>query len=706
MASLTIKLLASSVFLVPLFAASMVDTALNILWVALGLGLVIFFHEFGHFAVAKWCNVNVERFSIGFGPILWSFKKGETEYALSLIPFGGYVKMLGQDDMDATQMTNEEIAKDPRSYSAKTVPQRMAIISAGVIMNIITGMLFFAIAFNIGVETPPSVIGGTQPGYPAWQAGLDYGDRITRINDREVETFSDIMRGVALTSGSLTIEGRYRDGRKFTEQMVPDGSGTRRIIGAAPMPYSLTVITPPEPEFPLYDPSTPASRLPEDDGFQPGDVIRKAAIKGQEPKDFDYYPNLRRWLAETDVRKSPVDFYVERDGELLAEPITVEPSHFRQLGLRMDIGKVAAVADRSPAKVAGFEVGDKITHVDGKAVGTEIDPLELPDYFYSRRKGGELETVEVEGKPETEVVVTVSRRQDEGEDQVIPLRVTPGDRPGWAYLAFGENVPLDIPAIGLAYHMIPSFVLGVEPGSPADEAGIKKGERLGKIVFLPPEDGARDLAGTEELEIDLGEKEAEGKQNWAFAFRVMQMTPARSVKLTVTNQNDESREVEMTPEDVEDWFLPDNRGIRLQGMTETQKAEDFVSAVAMGIEHTKNSASDIYLTLRNLFGGSISPKELHGPVGIAKVAYNVVEQGLPSLLLFLGFLSVNLAVLNFLPIPVLDGGHMVFLIWEGVTRSKPSERVLWAAQALGLLFVVALMLFVLFLDIFVHGHVN
>jgi membrane-associated protease RseP (regulator of RpoE activity) len=79
-----------------------------------GAGLVIFFHELGHFAVAKWCDVNVERFSIGFGPILWSFKRGETEYALSLIPFGGYVKMLGQDDMDATQMTNEEIAQDPQ----------------------------------------------------------------------------------------------------------------------------------------------------------------------------------------------------------------------------------------------------------------------------------------------------------------------------------------------------------------------------------------------------------------------------------------------------------------------------------------------------------------------------------------------------------------------------------------------------------------
>ena len=87
--------------------------ALSWLWVAIGLGLVIFFHELGHFAVAKWCGVFVERFSLGFGPILWSFKKGGTEYALSAIPFGGYVKMLGQDDMDPSQLSSEEIAEDP-----------------------------------------------------------------------------------------------------------------------------------------------------------------------------------------------------------------------------------------------------------------------------------------------------------------------------------------------------------------------------------------------------------------------------------------------------------------------------------------------------------------------------------------------------------------------------------------------------------------
>src|SRR6185295_6833729 len=160
--------------------------------VAIGLGLVIFFHELGHFAVAKWCNVYVERFSIGFGPVLFGWKWGETEYALSAIPFGGYVKMMGQDDSDPSQMTNEELAADPRSYSAKPVWQRMAIISAGVTMNLITAILFFAIAFHYGVQVSPPIIGEVRPGMPAWSADIESGDRVERINGRRVNSFADI----------------------------------------------------------------------------------------------------------------------------------------------------------------------------------------------------------------------------------------------------------------------------------------------------------------------------------------------------------------------------------------------------------------------------------------------------------------------------------------------------------------------------------
>ena len=118
-----------------------------ILMVVLGLGFVIFIHELGHFAVAKWAGVKVEKFSIGFGPSLVGFQRGETYYSLSIIPLGGFVKMLGENPAEDGQ----DAIIDPRSYLNKPVGHRMAIISAGVIMNIITGLGFFAMAYRLGV---------------------------------------------------------------------------------------------------------------------------------------------------------------------------------------------------------------------------------------------------------------------------------------------------------------------------------------------------------------------------------------------------------------------------------------------------------------------------------------------------------------------------------------------------------------------------
>ena len=107
---------------------------LNILKVALGLGFVIFIHELGHFLLAKWNGVKVEKFSIGFGPTLFGFHRGETEYVLAAIPLGGFVKMLGEGPEDQANKST-----DPRAYPNKSVWARMAIISAGVIMNVLLG---------------------------------------------------------------------------------------------------------------------------------------------------------------------------------------------------------------------------------------------------------------------------------------------------------------------------------------------------------------------------------------------------------------------------------------------------------------------------------------------------------------------------------------------------------------------------------------
>lgn len=660
-----------------ILAADFLQTSLSILWVALGLGLVIFFHELGHFVVAKWCGVFVERFSIGFGPILWSWKKGGTEYAFSAIPFGGYVKMLGQDDVDPSQLSSEEIAEDQRSYSAKPVSQRMAIISAGVLMNVITGLAFFAVAFRMGVETSPSVVGAVQVGMPAWKAGLQPGDRITRINGREIISFGDIMRGVALSTGPVTVKGVSDDGREFNKTLTPDDKGSRRLIGVNPT-LGLRLIDPDNSEISPVVAGTPAGRA--DPPFERGDIIRKIG-----ETSVTTFPQLQQILAEK--RGETLDFHVERKEQTKDNlvKISVGPSRFRTLGLWMAIGQIAAVQENSPASRTDppLEPGDKITEVNKEVIGEDINPLELPDYF-AKLHGQEIEIV-------------VKRQVPGADPQKLRVRLVPENKPGWVERPLGPNVPLSVPAAGFAFHLIPS-VRHVEPGSPADKAGIKgnTGESIKKMELILPEEIEPEGNAKRIIPIEFGPDE----NNWAYAFWMMQRAPRHKVRLTVS-KGSEVRRVELQPRLKEDWFVP-TRGIHLAGLPTKLEADGVAEAIQMGITHTSNSIVDIYLTLRNLFGGLLSVKELHGPIGIATVAYEVARHGLADLLVFLGFLSVNLAVLNFLPIPVLDGGHMVFLCWEGITRRKPSERVLVAATYFGMAFVLGLMLFVLYLDIFVH----
>lgn len=642
--------------------------------VALGLGLVIFFHELGHFAVAKWCDVNVERFSIGFGPILLRKKWGETEYALSAIPFGGYVKMLGQDDMDPSQLTSEEIAEDPRSYTAKGVIPRMAIISAGVIMNVVTGLLFFLLAFRAGVEVTPAVVGDLQIGLPAWEAGLTTGDRITVINDRPVADFSDLMRATALSSGALKVEGVRPDNSTFTVSLSPDESGTRRRIGVGPARGLEVFDVPAEKGIPIVIPGSAAAAA--QPALQPGDVIRHA--NGQSVESF---AELSRVLARD--RDRPVEMRVDRRGEGDSEPtsmtLVVPPAPFRVLGMTMEFGRIAALRKDSPAARAGLQVGDRLAKVDDRDIGTDIDPFRLPDYFGDRHG--------------TEVAVFVQRSLPGGEKQSFEVQLVPENRPGWIEAPTFDDTPVSVPSIGIAYHMVPT-VLSVEADGPAATAGIKPSETITKLELIHPAGAPPDGAGNETIAIPIGET------NWAHAFWQMQQLPARQVMLTVQEAGtSQSRTVEVVTQPASDWFLPTTRGIQLFALASTRKADTVPAAFSMGWQHTKSSMMDIYLTLRSLLTRQLSVKELHGPIGIVNVASKVAEAGLVPFLVFLGFLSINLAVLNFLPIPVLDGGHMVFLLWEAITRRKPSERIVTAATVAGMMFVLGLMGMVIYLDI-------
>ncbi len=673
--------LAAPALVLAVSLAELPATLLNIVYVALGLGLVIFFHELGHFAVAKWCDVHVERFSIGFGPILWARKWGETEYALSAVPFGGYVKMLGQDDMDPSQLTSDEIAQDPRSYSAKPVWQRIAIISAGVTMNILTAVLFFAFAFGIGVTVPKPVAGVAVTGGPAWRAGLRAGDRIDEINGRPAHSFLDIIRGVALSNGMISLRGEHVDGEPFDVEFEPE-KGTRREIGLgwsqAPEVAELE-----DGKSPLMPGTAAAAATPP---LEPGDRI--AAVNGTP---ITSYATLIDQLARR--RDETVTLDVRRGGghgeKADRIEIKVGPTPARTLGARVEFERIVAVVDGSPADEAKIRPGDRITKIDGEDVGRQIDPLRLP-YLFGDKAG---QTVELE----------ILRESSGGAPEKRVVTVVPDDRPGWTEQPTGLGVPLSVPSIGIAFHLAPR-VLSVTPESPAAKAGLKENDIIKQLsLVLPPGAQPEPMSDGTQIDIPMEEtKDGVTLRNYAYAFAMMQQHPQRKVLLTVTDGK-KARVVEVTPwsDAANVWYMP-TRGVVLDRLDGVLKADSIPAALSLGVENTRNTVVELYLTLRNLLTFQLSIKELRGPMGISEIAYKMADQGFAELLLFLGILSVNLAVLNFLPIPVLDGGHMVFLIWEAVTRRKPSERVIAAATYAGMLFILGLMATVIYLDLFVH----
>jgi regulator of sigma E protease len=689
---------------------------LNILSVVLGLGLVIFFHELGHFAVAKWCNVHVERFSIGIGPILWSRQKGETEYALSALPFGGYVKMLGQDDMDPNQMTSSEIAENPRSYSAKSVPQRMAIISAGVIMNVITGFLFFSTCYFFGVYEPSPVVGSVIPGFPAWQAGIRPGDRITAINGEAIRSFSDLQEAVILSSGDVALEGMHDDGTSFSEVLTPLKSSPGRSVGIRPGATTAIADIIEKPEL-ISDAGLPLEKASEE--FLPGDKIialRPSPLTTETPADAAaavaekpgdavrpmLFSELRyvtaryadRELIYT-VERHDKDAEGKKSKTAKTVEITVPPSEIRSIGLWMAMGPIKAIQKNSIAEKAGLKVGDLILSVDDKEPGKNIDPLELPVYFGKQA-----------GKP---VKVVVKRATSEGDDKV-ELEVIPGDTPGWLDSPDFKASPLSINAIGIGYQ-VQLRIARVLPGSEAEKLGVFKPDmKITRVDLIAPDpekavpDAFGDAMSPRQLDLSTMAPKEPGTLedvNWAWAFAEIQRVPNRQIRIYFEDGKNTGSEVLKTYESATGWYrwFRGFNGSIWQDDRELQKGDSLGDALALGIRRTKKTAVSIYMTLRSLTQGNVSADSLSGPLGIAKIGYMVAERGLIDLLMFLGFLSINLAILNFLPIPILDGGHMVFLLWEGITRRKPSSRVIGWAHGVGLLFIISLFLFVMYVDI-------
>jgi regulator of sigma E protease len=655
-----------------------------VLQVAGGLGFVIFVHELGHFLVAKACGVKCEKFFLGFdvgGLKLLSFKHGETEYGIGALPLGGYVKMLGQDDnpgaasaeahrarmsgdLPAEPVAGPHPAWDPRSYPAQSVPKRMAIISAGVIMNVIFAVLMASLAFGVGVREMTCVLSSVRTGGAAWRAGLRTGDEITAIGDRQEPIFNDLRHGITV--------GSVKDGIEFTIRRPADGSSRQVLLrpdtdlGAPTIgvtsPYSLTLPT----DLSRGLTGAAAEAVPP---LAAGDTIRE--INGTP---VGTYAELLATLAVN--RDTPVTLTVDRSTKAdkgaaaFTSSVTIElpPQPRLTTGMTMTPLPIKAVQEGSPAAEAGIVAGDRLVTIDGEGVG---DPLALDDMLRSRV-----------GQP-----VSLTLAAADGKERTVTLR--PREVTWRDDETAGIGSPVSIASLGIAIP-VDALVAAVEPDSPAARAGIAAGDRVVKGVLVTPDEPADPESG-----IEFSPQEP----NWPVVAAVLQQLPAgSSLQLTVESANGQRRDVDLTPTAAAGRFVAD-RGLVFDPVYQTVRAHSFVDAIGRGLRKTKEDLSMVYGFLGKLTRQQISPRLLGGPIEIAKQAGRSASEGFGRLLLFLTMLSANLAVVNFLPIPVLDGGHMVFLAYELLRGKPPSEGVVAVLSYLGLALILSLMFFVFGLDL-------
>ncbi len=305
---------------------------MTILATVIVLGVLIFVHEFGHFMAAKAVGVEVQRFSIGLGPRVWGFTRGETEYVLSMVPLGGYVKMGGMDDEILERIegggSGEPRIPGPRDFDAKPIWARALVVSAGVIMNMIFAFAVytFVTAYwgvpqldttRVGQVDAQSLPAGAQS-----LASIEPGARIVSIGGHAVANWGDIRRQLLhATPGPLTV--RTTDPGGSVTVQVPDTRPGRRVLAAALMPWVDAGVG-------AVEPGSPAEKA----GIQAGDRI--LAVDGVAVHNW--------WEFVAQIQERPgqtVALSLLRDGHRIVRPVTLESETQQASGGKSErIGKV------------------------------------------------------------------------------------------------------------------------------------------------------------------------------------------------------------------------------------------------------------------------------------------------------------------------------------------------------------------------------
>ncbi len=303
------------------------------------VGILILIHELGHFIAARWAGVGVERFSIGFGPVLLRWRGKETEYCLSAIPMGGYVKMMGDESPVEGGSTG---TVDPaKSFALKPLLSRFLIVFAGPGMNFVLAAVIFAAVFMIvGRPVLPSTLGRIQPGGPAAQAGLRTGDRVTAVDGTPVAHWEELVSAIQASGGETRQITFVREGREQRTALAASRTRVRDIFGDERETWDVGARPLTPAKIGEILPGYPAAKA----GLRAGDRI--VALEGTPILSWDD-------LAEAIQKRAGqrTELVVERDGRSLT--VTVVPQAVKDRapsGEEVEIGRIGI----SPATTVSY----------------------------------------------------------------------------------------------------------------------------------------------------------------------------------------------------------------------------------------------------------------------------------------------------------------------------------------------------------------
>lgn len=736
----------------PIAQADASDVFTNLLFYAqifFGFSFIIFFHELGHFVVAKWAGVRVERFAVGFFREVIGFTHGETRYSFNLLPLGGYVKMLGQEDFEVDSTGELQVREDPRSFANKSVGKRMAIVSAGVIMNIILAGILFMIVFMAGLRVESPIIGAAAPDFPAFRAGLGAGDEVLNIDGEEVNEFKDISMAVMLAKPGRKLDFEIKRDDQIKHIMVEpkrDLSDDALKVGIAPAQNNLIHNVGPE--------------YHEDNPRHPRSFDKVVEINGQPVNEKNANDMMN--LLFTDPLSVKSIFVLRPDAPL-------EDIHDLDFeGRRVEVDLVPrlvlypAEPGSKPPHLLGMAPATRVSFVkpDGRADLAELREDDIiirwDDIAFPSQQQITANMAKRCAEREEDIVVEV-RRTENGKsfNRLLNIRpkvkVSPITRrrsapdPGASFSLLADNwlmvgqvvdtvldkpTPASIAKIpagalitqvnGQSVHRWIDLVEALRESAGANaaityELNGKTGlsaelavpRTVRTVLELGPESTIVAVAGEETVDLTINERTGESmavKNPWGLRA-ALENHVGENVEIKFRRQalaEAETASVTIEPDMVEPWVGLVNYSTEIVPGIATfiLKKDNPFAAIKVGAKKTYFFVYQVYQVMeRMIISRSLSMDKMSGPVGILKIGRQVSEAGWTHMLYFLAVISANLAVINFLPLPIVDGGLMVFLLIEKIKGSPVSIKVQVATQVIGLILIASAFIAVTIQDI-------